>query len=258
MRVGKSAASKRVIGPTPERPAMSAVQFFSTPVPSGVTRPDTRHDDPSRAVLCAVFHEPRHARKGGIGSQVAWAARCWSRCPRRSRPECAPSTARTHMATARAAPRPALSGSSRASAARTRSLTATLATTVPLRASAADRPRRRTCARCRRRCGRRRAACDPRSTSPGSGVRRCRPTPDRLRRSAPSLGRSGRVAVGFELDADRRPPSARGSAHRPAAHPTAPPARRSRNGARRSARSRDRGDRPARSRATRRRRRDAR
>ena len=29
-----------------------------------------RHDDPSPAVLCAVFHEPRHARKGHTASQV--------------------------------------------------------------------------------------------------------------------------------------------------------------------------------------------
>src|SRR5258705_549034 len=39
IRVGKSLASKRVIGPTPERPSTTACQFLSTPVPSGVTKP---------------------------------------------------------------------------------------------------------------------------------------------------------------------------------------------------------------------------
>src|SRR5688572_15186924 len=52
MRVGKSLHSKRVIGPMPERPAMRAVQFFSTPVPRGVTRP-TPVTTTRRAPLCA-------------------------------------------------------------------------------------------------------------------------------------------------------------------------------------------------------------
>src|SRR3984957_17915031 len=39
MRAGNSEASKRVISPIPDRPAIRASQFFSTPTPSGVTRP---------------------------------------------------------------------------------------------------------------------------------------------------------------------------------------------------------------------------
>src|SRR6202030_4489422 len=34
-----SEMSKRVIGPIPDRPAINASQFFSTPVPSGVISP---------------------------------------------------------------------------------------------------------------------------------------------------------------------------------------------------------------------------
>src|SRR6266404_3771115 len=54
MRDGKSATGKRVIGPMPERPAIRAVQFFSTPVPSGVTRP-TPVTTTRRRPFCASF-----------------------------------------------------------------------------------------------------------------------------------------------------------------------------------------------------------
>jgi hypothetical protein len=64
--VGKSSVAKRVIGAMPERPAMSAVQFFSTPVPRGVTRP-TPVTTTRRAPFCARSSTSRgHARKGGI------------------------------------------------------------------------------------------------------------------------------------------------------------------------------------------------
>ncbi len=38
-RVGKSPASKRVMGPTPETPSSSARQVSSVPIPTGVTSP---------------------------------------------------------------------------------------------------------------------------------------------------------------------------------------------------------------------------
>jgi len=38
-RVGKAEASKRVMGPTPDRPARTASQVGLTPMPRGVTAP---------------------------------------------------------------------------------------------------------------------------------------------------------------------------------------------------------------------------
>src|SRR5262249_18105425 len=63
MRDGKSDAGKRVIGPTPERPAINADQFFSTPVPRGVTSPTPVTTTRRRPPFCTSF-PTEHAMVG--------------------------------------------------------------------------------------------------------------------------------------------------------------------------------------------------
>src|SRR5206468_2536652 len=73
MRAGSAEASKRVIGPMPERPATRLSQFASMPMPSGVTRPrpvtTTRRRVPFRTL------KARNASAARAGVKVAWHVR---------------------------------------------------------------------------------------------------------------------------------------------------------------------------------------
>src|SRR5438552_3965146 len=65
-RAGRAEASKRVIGPMPERPATRLSQFASMPVPSGVTRPSPVTTTRRRVPFGALKARNASAARGGV------------------------------------------------------------------------------------------------------------------------------------------------------------------------------------------------